>query len=208
MQNMTREMSDKIFNFSASFLGEYENLSLLENGLLKKDILPIWQYANYLSRVAFCIEVGIKTIINIKDGVNNVHHLDKLFDKMPNIFQEMVEKKTGKTKEAIKMRLNKIKNIFVEFRYMENNNLTFFIDKSVLNNGNIIFSKVSDIKEYSFIRLLLEEIMRYYNYLYININKNLFSSLDSKTEMKEILKIYHEELRRVQLLSYVGEEIS
>jgi hypothetical protein len=158
MKNEILGTSDTISNFTEAFSAACENLSLLENTLLQKDILPRGQYANYLSQVAFCIEVGMKTIIGIEDSVNKIHLLDKLFDKMPNVFQEMVEKKTGKTNEAIKMRLNKIKNIFVEFRYMEIDNLIFFIEESILNNCNIVFFKVGDVREYVFIRCLLEEI--------------------------------------------------
>jgi hypothetical protein len=194
-----------MFSFNAAFFAEYENLEILEKGLSAKGRLPIWQYANYLSRVAFCIELGMKTIITIEDDTRG-HCLDELYKKMPCIFHENVEKKTGWQEEEILQKLESIKKIFVEFRYMETHNLPFFIEESVIDNGYVAFSKVEDIDNFGFFRILLEEIMDYYKFLCENIDKKLFSSMNLETDYDKILKIYFEELKRVQSLSYVGTQ--
>ena len=198
-------MAEDILNFSQGFFAEYENLGLLEKGLAEKNMLPMWQYANYLSRVAFCIELGMKTIIFIEDSACG-HCLDKLYSKMPDIFREMIEKKTGWQNEIIE-KLELIKKIFVEFRYMNMDNLPFFLEKSVQDNGHVIFSKAINIQNFEFVRdVLLEEIMDYYKFLNNNIDKKLFSSMNWETDLDEIQRIYKEELKRVQSLSYVDDK--
>jgi hypothetical protein len=194
---------DVIFKFNLAFFAEYENLGILEKGLKAKCRLPIWQYANYLSRIAFCIELGMKTIITFETGVDKIHCLDKLYNLMPPVFQQMMEKKIGWQKEIIE-KLESIKKIFVEFRYMETHNLPFFIEEFVLKNGYIIFSKVKNIQNFKFVRILLEEIIDYYKYLNKNIDRKLFSSMNLETDSDKIIKIYFDELKRVQSLSYVG----
>jgi hypothetical protein len=196
-------MADNIFKFNIAFFAEYENLGILEKGLKSKCKLPIWQYANYLSRIAFCIELGMKTIIIFQSDVDRIHCLDELYNLMPNVFREMIEKKTGWKKEIIE-KLESIKKIFVEFRYMETQNLPFFIEESILKNGYIVFPKVKNVSNFIFVRILLEEIIDYYKYLYNNIDKTLFSSLNWETDSDKILKMYFEELKRVQSLSYVS----
>jgi hypothetical protein len=193
---------DDIFKFNIAFIAEYENLGILEKGLKAKCRLPIWQYANYLSRIAFCIELGMKTIITFETGIDKIHCLDELYNLMPIVFRQMMEKKTGWQKEIIE-KLELIKKIFVEFRYMETQNLPFF-EESTLKKGYIVFSKIRNIPNFRFVRLLLEEIMDYYKFLYKNIDKKLFSSKNLDTDSDEILKIYFGELKRVQSLSYVG----
>jgi len=194
---------DDIYKFNIAFFAEYENLRILEKGFKSKCKLTIWQYANYLSRIAFCIELGMKTIITFQSGVDRIHCLDELYKLMPNVFREMIEKKTGWTTEIIE-KLESIKKIFVEFRYMETQNLPFFIEEAILKNGYIIFSKVNNIPNFIFVRILLEEIIDYYKYLFGNIDMTLFSSLNWETDSDKILKIYFDELKRVQSLSYVG----
>jgi len=137
--NEVQRADGEIFKLTEGFFGEYENLSLLENGLLKKGILPEYQYANYLSRIAFCIEIGMKTIINIESGIEKTHHLDCLYNMMPNVFRNMVVNKSGKSEENIKTYLQKIRNIFIEFRYMEKKNLEYFLEDYICHNGNIVF---------------------------------------------------------------------
>ena len=46
--------------------------------------------------------------------------------------------------------------------------------------------------------------MDYYEFLNNHIDKKLFSSLNWDTDSDKIQKIYKEELKRVQSLSYVG----
>jgi hypothetical protein len=196
---------DNIFKFNSAFFAEYENLGILEKGLKRKCKLPIWQYANYLSRIAFCIELGMKTIIIFKGSVDEIHCLDELYKLMPDVFREMVEKKTGGQIEIIE-KLESIKKIFVEFRYMETHNLPFFVEESILKKGYIIFSKIKNIQNFRFVRILLEEIMGYYKYLYNNIDRNKFSSMNWETDSDQILKIYFDELKRVQSLSYVANK--
>jgi len=205
MKNVTSKIrtDDEIINFHEAFFAEYENLGLLKKELSEKDKLPMWQYANYLSRIAFCIELGMKSIITIEDNIGNIHCLDKLYSMMPDVFRSMVEKKTGWQKEIIE-KLESIKNIFVEFRYMEFQNLPLFIDETALDNGHIIFSKVEDIPNFGFVINLLEEIMDYYIFLNKNIDRTLFSSLNWETDSDKIIKIYFDELKRVQSLSYIG----
>jgi hypothetical protein len=203
MENLNQtsiRTGDDMFSFNKAFFAEYENLGILEKGLSAKDRLPMWQYANYLSRVAFCIELGMKTIITIEGDVRG-HCLDKLYKMMPSVFREMVEKKTG-WKNEILQKLELIRNIFVEFRYMNMSHLPFFLEEFVIDNGYVVFSKVEDIPNFGFVRILLEEIMDYYKFLYENIDKKLFSSKNLDTD--EIEKKYIEELKRVQSLSYVG----
>jgi hypothetical protein len=205
MKGANKKLDDDILKFNQAFFAEYENLGLLEKGLSVKNRLPVWQYANYLSRIAFCIELGMKTIITVKDSVEQIHCLDKLYKMMPDVFRLMVEKKTGWKNEILE-KLELIKKIFVEFRYMEIEHLPFFLDESVLDNGHIIFSKARDIPNYGFVRILLEEIMDYYKFLNNNIDKTLFSSMNWDIDSDKIQEMYKEELKRVQSLSYVGDK--
>ena len=118
--SQTITKTEDIFNFGEAFFAEYENSKLLEKELTVKDRLPMWQYANYLSRIAFCIELGMKTIISIEKSFDNIHCLDELYKLMPDVFREMIEKMTGWKNEIIE-KIESIKKIFVEFRYMNMN---------------------------------------------------------------------------------------
>jgi len=206
MSNNDHEIGDKILKFCESFFGEYENLNLLEAELLKKNILPEWQYINYLSRLAFCTEVGMKTILNIESSIGNKHNLIEIFKKMPDVFRESVEKKSGISIEKIEAFLESIKNIFVDFRYMEKKSLECFIEGVTFDNGNIVFSTAINNQNYLFIRQLLEETMEYNKYLNKNINRKLFLSKNWETDIDEIKALFYQELKRIQSLSCVAEK--
>lgn len=201
---------DNIFNFHSGFFGTYENLGIFEDAILNLGKLKIPQYMNYLSQIAFCIELGMKTIIINEDNVLGIHDLKELYKKMPKAFQEMIEKKTNYSNQFIEEFLEKIKNIFKEFRYMNTAYLNHFVEKSFLDtNDHIIVSEVIGHSNFQFIRYsLLEEIVKYYKYLYANIDKKLFFSKDEEKDYDEILKIYFEELKRVQTLPYTIENMS
>ena len=207
---------DNILKIVMSFLGSYENLVILENEILKREKLTIPQYANYLSQIALCIELGMKSILINENDVYKIHDLKELYNMMPKAFREMFEKTTY-PKKTIEKSLEEIRNIFEDFRYMNTEHLGFFMDKIIFDtNYHIVFSQVKRLQNFQFILILLDKIKEFYQFLDENIDKNIFKNFNNnKFTLKidnsvfdEPIKKYHEELSRIQSSSYVEKTVT
>jgi hypothetical protein len=197
---IVQQADDKTYRFSEGFIASYDNLLILEDGLSKKEKLQEAQYANYLSHVVFCIELGMKTIININDTIEKKHGLKYLYNKMPDVFHKIVEKKSGNSKLQIDSFFKLIENIFVKFRYMDIEHLIFFLKGLDNENNKVKFSEAINFPNYLFIRNLLKAIMNYYYCLKNNLDENLLNSIDWEKDYNAAQDLFHEELKRCQFL--------
>jgi len=203
MKKIQRTIDEKI-KIILSYIGAYTNLVLLENELLKKETLPIPQYVNYLSQVALCIELGMKSIILNQNDMDKTHDLKELYNNMPDSFHEMFEKVACYehivcNKETIDNFLEEIKNIFEEFRYMNLEHFAFFLDKSVVNKERqIIVSEIKELQSFKFILILLDEIREFHEYL--------DSQRDKSKDVDKILENYLDEINVIQSNTYVFDK--
>lgn len=67
---------------------------------------------------AFSIEIGFKAIILQEGGNATGHELSKLFDKVSPALQDLIVKEVGLDLSVFSVELNKISNVFVEWRYI------------------------------------------------------------------------------------------
>jgi hypothetical protein len=155
-----------IVQIKFAFMGALKNLYLLENKLMEIANIPIYQYSNYLSQVALCIELGLKSIISNTDGFECIHDLDVLFNKTPAVFQKKW-KSQWNDENIFSSNMSNMKNIFIDFRYMNfNSKLSEYLDKSAINDdGTINIQGVADLPTLQFLRLLLEEIKEYEKFI-------------------------------------------
>jgi hypothetical protein len=154
------ERNDKsIVEIKLAFLGATKNLYLLENALINIENLPLYQYSNYLSQIALCIELGMKSIIiNNKDFLH-CHDLKILFEQTHSEFQKKIMAKNNNFNQNIE----DIRNIFKDFRYMKTDStLKQYLDKIIINNDKTINIKEAiNLDSYKFLRLLLDEIVEF-----------------------------------------------
>jgi len=133
-----------------AFLGAVKNLLYIEKQLIKEKILIPNQFLNYLSQLAFCIELGLKNIIKITSKVWKSHNLEELFieaDKETNntlsnkfFFSNY---KNGFKDEFMNL-IKDTKNLFEEARYCYGRSLKYFIhNKYLTDKGFIDFEKTN-----------------------------------------------------------------
>jgi flagellin-specific chaperone FliS len=190
-----------------SFFGANENLQVLEGEYLKKDIITFPQYTNFLSQVALCIELGMKSILLNEDNVLKTHDLKELYNKMPKSFHDMFENNPF-PKKTIEKSLNEIKKIFEDFRYMNTEHLGFFTDKIIFTTDyKVIFSQVRRLQNFQFIIYLFDKIKEFYNYLsgcidkeniFKNTGKKQFTFTIKNTALLSAINQYNEELKKTQ----------
>ena len=200
-----KRTDDNILNMALSFLGAKDNLLLLENCLVKKKIITIHQYSNYLSQVAFCIELGMKTALLNENDIEEIHDLKILYDKMPDVFHEMCEKQIKK--KSINAYLTRMCKIYTEFRYMNTKNLVSFLDENNLDKqGYVNFIEVPNNKGFLILRTLLYEVKKIHKTMYGFIDINQLLNIGNDAISKKKIKKIHEELRRIQSSLYVAEK--
>ena len=155
-----------IMQIKLAFLGAIRNLYLLENKLIAIENIALPQYSNYLSQVALCVELGLKSIISNTDDFERTHELETLFNKTPKVFQQKFISQWNDN-ETFKSHMSKMKNIFIDFRYMNfNSTLNEYLDKSVINSDNTInIQKAIHLSTFLFLRLLLHEILQYEEFM-------------------------------------------
>jgi len=190
-----------------SFCGACENLFVLENYYLNAGILTYPQYVNYLSQIALCIELGMKSILLNEGDIPKTHDIKELYALMPQSFRDMLVNNPF-PKKTIEKSLEKIKNMFEECRYMKSENLDFFLDKSIVNKDKkIILSQVKRLQNFNFIIILLDKIKEFYIYLnsfidrkniFKNIVKNQVSYRLENTAILNAISKYTEEMKRIQ----------
>ena len=197
---------DIIMKISLSFFGANENLLILEKEYLKKKIITFPQYVNFLSQVALCIELSMKTILLIENDIPKTHNLKILYKKMPKVFHDLFENSPFPMK-TIERSLEKIKNIFEELRYMNTDNIDFFIDKNIFTKDKeVIFSQARRLQNFIFIIHLFDKIKEYFNYITNYTKNNILKDVDNKqlsnkpdnTALLKAINNYTEELKKVQ----------
>jgi hypothetical protein len=202
---------DAILKIIMSFLGSYENLILLEDGIQRKEKITLPQYANYLSQIALCIELGMKSILINETDIYKTHDLKELYGKMPSAFRDMFEKRSY-PKKTIDKSLEKVKTIFEDFRYVNIENIAFFLDKSVFDTDyHIVVSQVMRLQNFQFIIILLDEIKKFHRFLNEYVNKDVFKKIGKKRftftfdtkHLDNALSKYHDELKNIQSNSYI-----
>ena len=190
-----------------SFCGACENLFVLENYYLNSGILTYPQYVNYLSQIALCIELGMKSILLNEGDIPKTHDIKELYALMPQSFRDIFVNNPF-PKKTIEKSLEKIKNMFEECRYMKSENLDFFLDKSIVNKDNkIILSQLQRLQNFNFIIILLDKIKEFYEYLnncvdrkniFKNFTKNNISFKTDNTVLLNAISKYTDELKRIQ----------
>jgi len=193
MKKREERTDNTIMKIILSFFGANENLLILEKEYLAKDIISIPQYVNFLSQVALCIELGMKSILIQKEDIIKTHDIKELYYMMPKTFLDKFEKSMF-PKKTIEKSLDEIKNIFEDFRYMKIEHLDFFVGKIIFTmDYNVIFSQIMRLQNFRFIIFLLDEIKAFYNYLYDSVKKNYLMNFKNrnftlKPDNSELLK--------------------
>jgi hypothetical protein len=166
--NMKKETrTDKsVTQIKLAFLGASRNLYLLEEAFMKLERIPLYQYANYLSQLALCVELGFKSMIINTDDVEQIHDLKILFSMSPDAFQKKFKSMCPDDID-FNSSLSNTQKVFIDFRYMKlDGSLNEYLDKSVIGDNNTInFKEVADIAQFQFLRMLLEEIFEYENFM-------------------------------------------
>ncbi|WP_461257077.1 hypothetical protein, partial [Treponema sp. R80B11-R83G3] len=159
--------------------------------------------------------LGMKSILINEDNVFTIHDLKELYYKMPEAFRKKFESTTY-PKKTIEKSLEEIKNIFIDFRYMNTDHLGFFVDKIIFTTDyKIDFSQVKRLQNFQFITILLYEIQVFYNYIVKKVDKAFLDNFGKKqftlkpdnTELCESIKKYNEELKKVQISTHVTRRI-
>jgi hypothetical protein len=165
----------------AGFIGTLNNLLLLENILVKQEKIRFEQYVNYLSQIAFCIELGMKSISLIRDDTDKTHNLKELYNEMPEPFRKFYEKTaTIKTLYGIKTTeesLERIANIYTEFRYMSLTNMPLFLLNDSFDPASsiVVFSKACCHQNIRFLTQFTAVLLGFYNHMENNIDiKSMF----------------------------------
>jgi hypothetical protein len=164
---------------TSAFIGASKNMYIVEEQFYTLKHIPLNQYLNYLSQLAFCIELGLKNIIKITNKVWKSHDLEILFyeaDKETN--NSLSRKFFGSYKIEFKKEflgiLKIAKNLYEEARYSYGNSLyPFFNDQYLIKNDIVNFYKIIDKnKPIRMLKLFLEELGEYHNYVHSNSIKN------------------------------------
>jgi hypothetical protein len=151
-----------IIEIKLAFLGTSKNFYLLEENLVKNKNIDIYQYSNYLCQIAFCIELGLKSLIIDKYNVEKEHDLYKLFCNTPTEFQNKF-KELYNNKSLIDSFFYHTKYLFIYLRYMELSKLRFFLDKCFINSDKSINIENSLKQEnVKFLQDLLDEIKKFH----------------------------------------------
>jgi hypothetical protein len=155
------QIDKSVIQIKLAFAGATRNLCLLENKFMEMENIPMYQYTNYLSQLALCVELGLKSIIINSNGFEKIHDLGKLFSSTPDVFQKKI--KSVYSEETFNSNISILKRIVVDFRYMELcSTLKEYFDENMINNDQTInIEEATNQVNLKFLRLLLEEIQEY-----------------------------------------------
>jgi hypothetical protein len=189
-----------ITQIKLAFCGAYLNLLLLEKAFMKIKNIPLHQYANYLSQLAFCIELGFKCIIVNADDFEHTHDLEKLFSMTPNVFQKKFESLFPDV-NTVKQNLSSIKNIFEDFRYFKFDSvLENYVkekDESIVNDDiTVSWKRVIKLSSFKFLQILLEKIIEYEQFIRDETVKQM-SNIDL-SDAKSALNQYFDLVKKNQ----------
>lgn len=186
-----------------AFWGAIHNLYLLENKLMEIGNIPIYQYSNYLSQIALCTELGLKSIISNTDDFEHNHELEFLFNKTPAAFQNKY-KSLWSDEEIYNTNMSNLKNIFIDFRYMNlNSKLNEYLDNDVINSDNTIsIQRAINLPSFQFLRILLDEILVYEEFIHNEIVKQIgnIDCTDADTVIAQYTKLLKENQPKIILL--------
>ncbi|MDR1838919.1 MAG: hypothetical protein LBQ93_04950 [Treponema sp.] len=159
--NKETQIDKSVIQIKLAFAGATLNLCLLENKFKEMKNIPIYQYTNYLSQLALCVELGLKSIIINSNEFECIHDLGKLFSSTPDVFQQKI--KSVYSEETFNSNISILKKIVVDFRYMKLcSTLREYFDESMINNDQTInLEEATNQVNLKFLRLLLEEIQEY-----------------------------------------------
>lgn len=172
---------------TSAFIGATKNMYIIEEHFYALKHIPLNQYINYLSQLALCIELGLKNIIKITNKVWKSHDLEHLFleaDKETN--SNFSKKLFGSNKSEFNQNyflglLKNIKFLYEESRYSYGNSLNYlFTEKYIVKNNILDFYEIINNKPIRILKLFLEELGEYHNFIHINsIKDNEYKELDS-----------------------------
>jgi hypothetical protein len=201
------ESSVRQINFA--FWGATRNLCLLENKLMEIENMPLYQYSNYLSQLAFCIELGLKSIIINVNDFKHTHELDELFSMTPDVFQRKF-KSLFPNDGTFESNMSNLKNIFEDFRYMKSDSVfNEYLDMNIINSDNSInFKKATDLLNFRFLQVFLEEIQEYEEFIRKEILKQMpnIDSSNVDSTMQDITELLKKNQQNIVLVPKEGSE--
>jgi len=151
-----------IIELKLAFFGATNNFYILEENLIKYKNVNIYQYSNYLCQIAFCIELGLKSLIIDRNKVEKTHDLYKLFCNTPMNFQNKF-KEIYNDKRLLNSYFSNTKYLFVYLRYMQLSSLKMFLDKNIINSDySINIEKSLEQEIVVFLQDLLDGIIFYH----------------------------------------------
>jgi hypothetical protein len=195
-----QERTEKtIAQIKFAFFGAACNFYLLEEKLAQMENIPLYQFSNYLSQLAFCIELGLKSIIINKDGFKKEHEIENLFSMTPQAFQDEFREKYTDEK-VFDANMSNMKNIFRDFRYMElDSNLKKYLDKSMLNNDKTInFKMAINHPNVDFLQTFLDGILEYEKFMWEKYSEQQ-SNMDC-SDPDYVIKQYAESIKYIQTI--------
>jgi hypothetical protein len=177
-KNRETRSDESIVQIKESFQGAIRNLCLLKDKLIEIENIHLYQYSNYLLQIALCIELGFKSMIVNANDFECTHDLEALFSMTPEVFQQKF-KSMFSDDNTVKDNLTKMKDIFVDFRYMKRGNIfNEFLDTTIINNDTTInINEAAKLFNFQFLFKLLEETIEYEKF-YTTENARRMENID------------------------------
>jgi hypothetical protein len=214
---MKKSKEKKYFNLADSdielaithaFLGASKNLYIIENHFSTIKFISIGQYYNFLSHLAFSIELGLKNIIKNTNKLWAEHDLEKLFieadEETKNCFTKKFFASYSETfqKDFIIL-LKNVKYLYIEGRYFYGKSLECFLnDKFITNENMIIFDEIKNNNEsFMMLMLLLEELGEYHNFIHKNSVGIIDLEMNLNLKLSDTIKQWHN-YTGINFLSY------
>jgi len=187
---------NSIMKIKLAFFGASKNFYLLEKSLALLGNIPVYQYSNYLSQLAFCVELGLKSIIINAGDFECVHDISDLYSKTPEAFQVKYMSRFN-DKALFTSCMEKTKNMFEIFRYFDSDMPKEYFQEKVINSDQSInFRESITLPEVEFLQIMLEEIIVYEKYVRdeaVKANQMLDAS-----DIDATIQNFTEEIKRVQ----------
>ena len=192
------ELSDEIseLTITSAFLGASKNFFIVEEHFYNLNKIPLNQYFNYLSQLAFCIELGLKNIIKITNKVWKSHDLEILFfaaddETSHNLSKKFFGSYNNNFKQQFLGLLKNCKLLFEESRYCCGNSLRYFFnDQYLLENDILDFKEIIQKNDaIVMLKLFLEELGEYHNFIHNYSIKNAKTENDPSAYIYNITKI-------------------
>ncbi|GMO31879.1 MAG: hypothetical protein Ta2B_12890 [Termitinemataceae bacterium] len=198
MTNKKMERTEElIVEIKLAFMGTTCNFYLLEEMLVKKENISIPQYVNYLSQIAMCIELGLKSIIINTDGFDRTHELECLFSLIPDVVKNELWGASHGDK-SFESYMSNTKKMFSDFRYMKTESTLkkYFCESMVNGNRTINIKEAINTPPIEFLQNLLEGILAYEKYIRDEAIKNM-KNIDCSNPDSAI-KQYAEIVKQIQ----------